>query len=83
MKVVVIGGGAAGMMAALTAAEDCRNQVTVLERQSRVGRKLLATGNGRCNLTNLHASAAHYHGQNPAFAAPALAAFSAPSRNWM
>ena len=76
MKVTVIGAGAAGMMAALTAAEDPRNQVTLLERQSRVGRKLLATGNGRCNLTNLHADPSHYHGQFPAFTAHALQAFS-------
>lgn len=75
MKVLVIGGGASGMMAALTAAEDPRNQVTLLERQSRVGRKLLATGNGRCNLTNLHASADHYHGQNPEFVRTALERF--------
>lgn len=75
MKVLVIGGGASGMMAALTAAEDPRNQVTLLERQSRVGRKLLATGNGRCNLTNLHASADHYHGQNPEFVRTALEHF--------
>ena len=76
MKVLVIGGGASGMMAALTAAEDSRNQVTLLERQSRVGRKLLATGNGRCNLTNLHASPEHYHGQQPDFVRPALERFS-------
>ena len=76
MKVLVIGGGASGMMAALTAAEDPRNQVTLLERQSRVGRKLLATGNGRCNLTNLHAGPAHYHGQHPDFVRPALEQFS-------
>jgi len=76
MKVVVIGGGASGMMAALTAAEDPRNQVTLLERQSRVGRKLLATGNGRCNLTNLHAAPEHYHGYNPDFVQPALDRFS-------
>ena len=75
MKVLVIGGGASGMMAALTAAEDPRNTVTLLERQSRVGRKLLATGNGRCNLTNLHASAEHYHGQHPEFVRPALEQF--------
>lgn len=75
MKVLVIGGGASGMTAALTAAEDPRNTVTILERQSRVGRKLLATGNGRCNLTNLHASAVHYHGQNPEFVGPALERF--------
>ena len=46
MKVLILGGGASGLMAALSAAQDERNTVTVLERQSRVGRKLLATGNG-------------------------------------
>jgi len=76
MKVLVIGGGASGMMAALTAAEDPHNQVIVLERQNRVGRKLLATGNGRCNLTNLLASPSHYHGAQPDFVKPALTAFS-------
>jgi len=74
---VIIGGGASGMMAALTAAETQDVQVTLLERQSRVGRKLLATGNGRCNLTNLHAAPAHYHGEAPDFAVPALSAFGA------
>ena len=68
----MIGGGAAGMMAALTAAEDKNNRVVLLERQQRVGRKLLATGNGRCNLTNLGAAPEHYHGEDPAFAVPAL-----------
>lgn len=76
MKVLVLGGGASGMMAALTAAEDPSNQVTLLERQSRVGRKLLATGNGRCNLSNLHADVSHYHGDDPAFVCPALRFFS-------
>ena len=61
MNVCVIGGGAAGMLAALTAAEN-DHRVLLLERQSRVGRKLLATGNGRCNLSNYHVSPAHYHG---------------------
>ena len=74
-QVIIIGGGAAGMMAALTASASPASQVTLLERQSRVGRKLLSTGNGRCNLTNLHASASHYHGEHPDFAAPALSAF--------
>lgn len=77
MKVLVIGGGASGMMAALTAAEDPQNHVTLLERQSRVGRKLLATGNGRCNLTNLHAGPDHYHGEDAAFVRQALERFSA------
>ncbi|MCR5664919.1 MAG: aminoacetone oxidase family FAD-binding enzyme [Oscillospiraceae bacterium] len=72
-SVLVIGGGASGLMAALTAAEDENRRVTLLERQQRVGRKLLSTGNGRCNLTNLAASSpAHYHGADPAFVLPAL-----------
>ena len=50
--VAIIGGGASGMMAALTAAEDRDNRVIIFERQQRVGRKLLSTGNGRCNITN-------------------------------
>ncbi len=76
MKVLVIGGGSSGMMAALTAAEDPRNHVTLLERQARVGRKLLATGNGRCNLSNIYADPSHYHGENPDFTAKALSFFS-------
>ncbi|MDD6051094.1 MAG: aminoacetone oxidase family FAD-binding enzyme [Clostridiales bacterium] len=49
--VLVIGGGAAGLAAAIAAAE-CGDQVTILEHMDRVGKKLLATGNGRCNLMN-------------------------------
>ena len=73
--VVVIGGGASGMVAALTAAEEKENNVLLLERQSRVGRKLLATGNGRCNLTNTGTAPENYHGRNPAFALSALHSF--------
>ena len=73
--VIVIGGGASGLMAALTAAERQENRVILLERQQRVGRKLLATGNGRCNLTNTGAGPEHYHGAAPDFALPALRAF--------
>lgn len=51
-SVLVIGGGAAGLAAAIAAAE-CGDQVTVLERMDRVGKKILATGNGRCNLMNV------------------------------
>ena len=75
MKVLIIGGGASGMMAALSAAEDGSNRVMLLERQGRVGRKLLATGNGRCNLTNLGADASRYHGAAPEFVKPALERF--------
>ena len=73
--VIIIGGGASGLIAALTAAEDKSRRVIVLERQQRIGRKLLATGNGRCNLTNTGASPENYHGENPAFAVPALEKF--------
>ena len=68
MVIGVIGGGASGMAAALAAAENRDAQVILMERQTRVGRKLLSTGNGRCNLTNLHAGAGGYHGSAPEFA---------------
>lgn len=71
MKVVIIGGGASGLMAAITAAEN-GHSVTVLERQARVGRKLSATGNGRCNLSNIHADITRYHGENTKFMLPAM-----------
>ena len=76
--VIIIGGGASGMMAALAAAENGRS-VLLLERQSRVGRKLLATGNGRCNLTNYNTSPARYHGEDGGFCAYALRAFDVGS----
>lgn len=79
LEVAVIGAGASGMMAAITAAADPCNHITVFERQGRVGRKLSVTGNGRCNLTNRHASVQHYHGSCPSFVSPALRAFSAES----
>ena len=75
MVIGIIGGGAAGMAAALSAAEKEETQVVLLERQARVGRKLLATGNGRCNLTNLHAAVGGYHGNAPEFARYAIEMF--------
>ena len=76
MKILIIGGGAAGMAAALTASERPENDVLLVERQARMGRKLLSTGNGRCNLTNRVLSAENYHGLAPDFCRPALAQFS-------
>ena len=63
-EIVIIGGGAAGLMAACAAAKSIQRPgaVLVLEGNQKLGRKLLATGNGRCNLTNLQASLPHYHG---------------------
>ena len=73
--VIVAGGGASGMAAALSAAASPENHVILLERQARVGRKLLSTGNGRCNLTNINCSPARYHGEKASFAIPALSAW--------
>lgn len=75
--IAVIGGGASGLMAALTAAEH-NDEVVLLERQPRVGRKLLSTGNGRCNLSNINAAPQKYHGADVQFVQPALAAFGVP-----
>lgn len=62
-KAAIIGGGASGLMAACTAAQRLgKGSVVVLEGNAKPGRKLLATGNGRCNLTNLSIGAGCYHG---------------------
>lgn len=74
VKVAIIGGGAAGIVAAIAASYKGAD-VTVLEKNARIGKKILATGNGRCNLTNINLSTANYHGHDPAFAQSALAQF--------
>ena len=76
ITVAVVGGGAAGMMAALEAASRGA-AVSLFERQSRVGRKLAVTGNGRCNLSNLNTSPAAYHGEDRGFTGPALKEYGA------
>ena len=60
MRVLVIGGGASGLMAAIHAAR-AGAEVTILESMEKPGKKLLATGNGRCNLTNQSAGDARYY----------------------
>jgi hypothetical protein len=65
-EVVVVGGGAAGMMAAIAAAEAGR-QVLLLEKNAALGRKILVSGNGRCNITNSGAKVENFHGENPRF----------------
>ncbi len=73
-KIAVIGGGAAGMFAAITCAKE-GGEVTVLEGGDRLGKKILSTGNGKCNLTNLEMSPQHYYSQNIAFVEQALKNF--------
>ena len=74
-RIIVIGGGAAGMMAAL-AAKEHGSEVLILERNDRVGKKLLATGNGRCNYTNINLNINNYHGNNPKFSYGGLSEFN-------
>lgn len=73
---IVVGAGAAGMVAAISAAETGRGRVLLLEGNDELGRKVLISGNGRCNLTNVSADdPGRYHGSHPRFVRPALAAF--------
>lgn len=65
-KIAVIGGGASGLMAAVTAAEQGA-EVLILEHKDRVGKKILSTGNGRCNFTNLTQEPFCYHSENLLF----------------
>ena len=74
MEIAVIGGGASGLLAAISA-KDYDTQVTVYEKEKRVGRKILATGNGRCNLTNINASEKDYHSSDLSFIRGAINRF--------
>ncbi len=72
--VIVLGGGAAGLMCALTAGRRGR-RVRVLERAERIGKKILVSGGGRCNFTNLHAGPENYVSAQPDFCRSALARY--------
>lgn len=80
-KTVIVGGGAAGLMAAVLLGRELHGDVLLLERLPRVGKKLLATGNGTCNITNIHAAKARYHGDS-ALAAAVLEKFSPADALW-
>jgi predicted Rossmann fold flavoprotein len=67
----VIGAGASGLVAAIVAARTGAT-VCLVERNERVGRKILATGNGRCNLANRYMDQKHFHGSDPGFARAVL-----------
>ncbi|MDH3871079.1 MAG: NAD(P)/FAD-dependent oxidoreductase, partial [Gammaproteobacteria bacterium] len=73
--VIVIGGGAAGLMCALTAGQRGR-RVLVLERANRVGKKILMSGGGRCNFTNLQVTPERFLSANPHFCKSALSRYT-------
>jgi len=73
--VIVLGGGAAGLMCAIEAGKRGR-RVAVLERAGRIGKKILISGGGRCNFTNLHCQPENFISANPHFAKSALAAYT-------
>ena len=73
-NIIVVGAGASGLMAAVKAAEKGA-RVTILEQNGLPGRKLLVTGNGRCNLTNTYQARECYRGTDPLFSSAALTAF--------
>jgi predicted Rossmann fold flavoprotein len=71
---VILGAGAAGLMCAIEAGKRGR-RVAVLERANRAGKKILISGGGRCNFTNLHCRPEHFYAANPHFAKSALARY--------
>src|SRR6476646_3406926 len=73
--VVVIGGGAAGLMCAIEAGKRGR-RVVVLEHADRLGKKILISGGGRCNFTNIHCTPENFISANPHFAKSALARYT-------
>ena len=72
---VILGAGAAGLMCAIEAGQRGR-RVAVLERAGRIGKKILISGGGRCNFTNLHCRAENFISANPHFAKSALARYT-------
>jgi len=64
--IIVVGAGAAGLVASITAAR-AGYKVTLLEQNSKIGRKILVSGNGKCNIDNRYISSNRFHGQNPEF----------------
>ncbi len=72
---IILGGGAAGLMCAIEAGKRGK-RVAVLERAGRIGKKILISGGGRCNFTNLHCQPENFISANPHFAKSALAAYT-------
>ncbi|MBB5331614.1 NAD(P)/FAD-dependent oxidoreductase [Tunturiibacter gelidoferens] len=75
VDVAILGAGAAGMMCAIEAGKRGR-RVVLLDHAERVGKKILISGGGRCNFTNIHCRAENFLSENPHFAKSALARFT-------
>ena len=73
--VIILGGGAAGLMCAIAAGQRGR-RVVVLESANKIGKKILMSGGGRCNFTNLHCSPSNYLSSNPHFCISALSRYT-------
>lgn len=73
--VIIIGAGAAGLMCAIVAAQRGRS-VLVIEHANRVGKKILMSGGGRCNFTNIHSTPENFLSANPHFCKSALARYT-------
>jgi len=65
-KMIIMGAGAAGLCAAIVSARAGQH-VTLLEQNSKIGKKILVSGNGKCNIGNKYISTHRFHGQNPTF----------------
>ena len=76
MKIAIIGGGAAGIIAAITAKRLNKNiEIDIFDANKSIGKKILASGNGRCNISNTSISSKNYLGENPTFVDFALKEF--------
>lgn len=77
VDVIIVGAGASGLTAGIQAARQGA-RVLILEHMDKAGKKILATGNGKCNFTNEKQGIAYYRGKNPAFVLPSLRQFGVP-----
>jgi len=77
LKIAIIGAGAAGLMAAITAKRLNKNlKIDIFDINKAIGKKILASGNGRCNISNSQITSKNYIGENPEFVNDALKQFS-------
>ena len=75
-KALIVGAGMSGLTASIILSKRFSGEdIALIERFDRVGKKILSTGNGRCNITNRNINISHYHGENPSFAKYALETF--------